>query len=269
MILFDQHEIDLSCDGHVHTKLCHHATGEMTEYVEAGLACGLREIIFLEHFETGINYDMGPTWLTADDFRFYQSECQRLNQEYDGRIQVGAGVEIGLNPQRLDEITDFIKSYRWARVGLSYHYYDKGGVHINMLSRKQENIKSFAAIGHEKVLTRYFSDLLVAVNELQVDVLCHLDAPLRYCQGVVFVAEHWYLIDEILAAMARKKIALEVNTSGFAVRGEPFPGAAIIDRARRFGLKFAAGSDSHQPQDVGRFFDRLKRLPGSPLSVPY
>ncbi len=258
-MLFTKGEIDLGCDGHVHTKFCHHATGEMEEYVEAALACGLREIIFLEHFEAGINYDMGATWLTADEFVFYQGECRRLDQKYGERIRVGAGVEIGLNPQGLAEIRDFINGHSWARVGLSYHYFEEDGEHINMLSRRQENIKRFAAIGHEKVLTRYFSDMLVAVKELQVDVVCHLDAPLRYSQGVEFVAEHWYLIDEILAEMVRKKIALEINTSGFAVRGESFPAEAIIDRAQRRGLMFVAGSDAHRPQDVGRFFDRLKR----------
>ncbi|MBU0680208.1 MAG: histidinol-phosphatase [Proteobacteria bacterium] len=268
MIPFAKDEIDFGCDGHVHTKLCHHAEGEMDEYVEAALACGLKEIIFLEHFETGINYSES-TWLSADDFVFYQEECQRLAEKYDGRIRVGAGVEVGLNPQRLNEIRDFISSYPWNRVGLSYHYLESNGEHVNMLSRKQENIKRFDALGHEKVLTQYFNDLLAGLEKLEVDVVCHLDAPLRYCHGVQFVTEHLYLIDDILVEMARRKIALEVNTSGFTVRGEPFPGAGIIDRARRCGLRFVAGSDAHRPQDVGRFFDRLKGVRGGPLPVPY
>ena len=257
-MLFTQEELDLSSDGHVHTKFCHHAVGEMDEYVEAALAAGLKEIVFLEHFEAGINY-MESTWLTADEFRFYHDECYRLSRKYEGWIKVGAGVEVGVNPDKLSDIKDFIDSYRWDRVGLSYHYFDDDGEHVNMLSRKQENIKRFESIGHEEVLTKYFNNLLAALKVLDVDVVCHLDAPLRYSHGVQFVTEHWYLIDEILEEMARKKIALEINTSGFAVRGEPFPGPTIIDRARRFGLRFVAGSDAHNPQDVGRFFDRLKR----------
>ncbi len=258
MILFAKNELDLGSDGHVHTKLCHHAVGEMDEYVEAALACGLEEIIFLEHFEAGIRY-MESTWLSPEDFVFYLGECQRLARKYAGQIRVGSGVEVGLNLKKIGETRDFIRSHDWARVGLSCHYFDNDGEHVNMLSRKQENIQRFVQIGHEKVLTRYFSDLLVGLQELEVDVVCHIDAPLRYSQGVQFVTEHWYLIDEILEEMAKQKIALEINTSGFAVRGEPFPGDAIIDRARRFGLKFVAGSDAHRPQDVGRFFDHLKR----------
>jgi histidinol-phosphatase (PHP family) len=269
MIPFAKDEIDISCDGHVHTRLCGHAVGEMEEYVEAALACGLREIIFLEHFETGISY-RESTWLSAADFSFYQEECRRLAAAYAGRIRVGAGVEVGLNPQRLEEISAFIGSYDWARVGLSYHYFaGQDGHHVNMLSRKPENIRCFDALGHSEVLTRYFTDLLAALRVLEVDVVCHLDAALRYCQGLAYVTEHWYLIDDILAEMSRKKIALEINTSGFPLRGEPFPGATIIDRARRCGLRFVAGSDAHQPQDVGRFFHLLKGRPGTPLPIPY
>ncbi len=258
-MLFAQDEIDLTSDGHVHTKLCHHAEGEMEEYVEAAWACGLKEIIFLEHYEVGINYKEEATWLSEDAFRFYQKECQRLAQKYEGQIRVGAGVEIGLNPQKLSEIQDFIDSYQWARVGLSYHYFESDGEHINMLSRKKDNIDRFDYLGHEKVLSQYFTALRDVLEVLDVDVICHIDAPLRYCHGVEFVTEHWYLIDELLAEMAKKKRALEINTSGFDVRGEPFPGVAIIDRARRAGLKFVAGSDAHRPQDVGRYFDRLRK----------
>jgi histidinol-phosphatase (PHP family) len=257
MILLRQEDIDLSSDGHVHTKLCHHAEGEMEEYIQAAVAYGLREIIFLEHYEADINY-MEPTWLSADAFRFYHHECRRLAQKYQEQIRVGVGVEVGLNPHKMNEIKEFIASHTWARVGLSYHYFEHNGRHINMLSRKQDNIKFFDSLGHEQVLSQYFNDLLAALKVLDIDVVCHLDAALRYCQGVAFATEHWYLIDEILEEMTRRKIALEINTSGFAVRGEAFPGDAIIDRAQRFGLKFVAGSDAHRPQDVGRFFERLK-----------
>ncbi len=257
MSIFGSSEIDLGCDGHVHTRLCHHAVGEMEEYVAAALAGGLAELIFLEHFEIGINYGQ-VTWLTAEEFCFYQRQCRRLARKYAGRIRVGAGVEVGLNVDRLAETRDFLNSHSWARVGLSCHYFAEKGRHLNMLSRKPENIKALEALGHDRLLRRCYTDLLLGLQQLKVDVVCHLDAPLRYCQGVVFTAEHWRLIEAILAEMARQDIALEINTSGFAVRGEPFPCVAIIQRARRCGLRFVAGSDAHQPQDVGRFFHLLQ-----------
>ncbi len=46
--------IDVSFDGHVHTRLCNHAVGEMAEYVEQAVQRGLTTIVFLEHLETAI-----------------------------------------------------------------------------------------------------------------------------------------------------------------------------------------------------------------------
>jgi len=69
-------QIDTSIDGHVHTKLCHHARGEMEEYVLAAIGKGLRKLIFLEHLEVGVNY-FESTWLTEEDFNYYHDEGKR------------------------------------------------------------------------------------------------------------------------------------------------------------------------------------------------
>ena len=52
--------LDLSQDGHIHTRLCNHATGEMEEYVLAALNKNLKTIIFLEHLEEKTVYFERP-----------------------------------------------------------------------------------------------------------------------------------------------------------------------------------------------------------------
>ena len=95
--------LDISIDGHVHTKLCHHARGEMEEYVQAAINKGLSKLIFLEHLEVDINY-FESTWLSEDDFNFYHQEGMRLKEIYRDRIEIGLGIEIGYNPNSLEEI---------------------------------------------------------------------------------------------------------------------------------------------------------------------
>ena len=73
-------QIDTSIDGHVHTRLCHHASGEMEEYVQTAIDRGLKKLVFLEHLEIGINY-FESTWLTDDDFKIYFAEGKRLQEE--------------------------------------------------------------------------------------------------------------------------------------------------------------------------------------------
>jgi histidinol-phosphatase (PHP family) len=254
--------IDITTDGHVHTRLCHHARGEMEEYVQAAMAAGLKRIIFLEHHEAGINY-FESTWLTEAEFAAYHAEGRRLSARYAGQIAIGCGVEVGANPECLQETVDFLARFAWDRIGLSYHYLRVGDEHVNMVSRRPESIALLEAIGVDKVAAAYFAGLTRALAVIPADVVCHLDAMLRHCPSFTFTDDHFALVREILALMRQKDMALEVNTSGFALRGEPYPALAILREAQRLGIRLVAGSDAHRPEQVGRYFDRLPGLLGS------
>ena len=119
-------KIDTSTDGHIHTRLCHHASGEMEEYVQAAVERGLKKLVFLEHLEVGINY-FEATWLTEDDFKIYFQEGKRLQEKYHDSIAIGLGVEVGYNPKRVKDIISFLDQYKWDRIGVSYHYFEIGG----------------------------------------------------------------------------------------------------------------------------------------------
>lgn len=243
-------------DCHVHTRLCHHAEGEMAEYVQAALQKGLKGLVFLEHFETGINY-FEPTWLNDDDFALYFEQGLRLREEYRGRLEIGLGVEVGYNPGRINEIREFLSRYSWDLIGLSYHYYEHEGRHINMLSHKGQNMAEFSVIGVEKVIGDYLRGLLEGLRQLPVNVVCHLDAALRHHKEVNFKEEHIELIQLILSEIAARGLALEINTSGFVHRGEPYPKKWIIRQALKMGIRTTVGSDAHRPAEVGRYFERL------------
>ncbi|MFP3983919.1 MAG: histidinol-phosphatase [Desulfurivibrionaceae bacterium] len=249
--------IDTGTDGHVHTRLCGHAKGEMEEYVLAALKKGLSGIVFLEHFETAVSY-FETTWLSRDDFRVYQEELQRLQEKYDGRIAIGIGVEAGYNPDRIKEIKSFLKTFSWDRIGLSYHYLKlEDGRHVNMVSGKAVNIEQLAERGAGRVIEEYLTGLLEAVKQLDADVVCHLDAVMRHNQGAVFSQSHYDLVLAIFRVMAEKEMALEINTSGYPLRGTPYPAPEIISMALDMGIRLAPGSDAHKPRDVGRCFEKL------------
>lgn len=247
-----------SIDGHVHTTLCRHASGTMEQYVEKAIAGGLEGIVFLEHLECGINY-FERTWLTNDDFVTYRREAERLKKKYAGRINVLCGIEVGYNPKEIDRILSFLGRYKWDRIGISYHFYEVDGRHINLVSRKQENLDAIEAVGLSLILAGYYSGLIEAVNRIDADVVCHLDAALRYCR-----AENSFdaggMIGELLKKLAERRMALEVNASGFATRGEQFPATSVLRQATAMKIPLWAGSDAHKPEDVGRCFARLAAL---------
>ncbi|MCK5515564.1 MAG: histidinol-phosphatase [Desulfobulbaceae bacterium] len=248
--------IDISDDHHIHTRFCNHAQGEMEEYVLAAIRKGLRSMTFLEHLECSIRYDH-RTWLTPELFTEYFQEGKRLQKQYDSRIKIRLGVEVGYNPAAVEELRAMLERFPFEHVGLSYHYYFDGSRHLNMVSRSPENIEALDIVGTDLVLTEYFTGLIQACHQLDCDKICHLDAVLRHTPGLCFSAHHRTLIEQLLLLMQEKHIALEINTSGIPIRSQPYPAKDIILRAQALHIPLVAGSDAHHPHQVGRYFDTL------------
>jgi len=247
--------IDITIDGHVHTRLCNHASGEMEEYVQQGIQRGLTTMCFLEHLEAGIHYHP-RSWL-EDEFAYYFEEGRRLQQRYRGIIDIRLGVETGYNPEAVSLLQEKLARYSWDRIGLSCHFHRHGDRHLNLLSRRRESLEQLAAIGVDGVVTAYLDALIAAIGAIDCDVVCHLDAVLRHYPGIGFNEDHRRQIETLLDGIQAKGAALEINTSGIDYRGSPFPAPWIIKGALKRGIPLHAGSDAHKPEEVGRYFDRL------------
>lgn len=252
-------DCDLTSDTHVHTRLCNHARGDMEDYVRAALKRNLTRLTFLEHLETAISYPQ-RTWLRDQDFNSYFAEGYRLQDKYGGQLTIELGVEAGYNPEAVDLMQAQLARWPFERIGLSYHFYRVDSRHYNMVSRRPENLTVLGRIGIEQVISDYLSDLIRAVQEVECDVLCHLDAVMRHHPGYRLLPSHHRQIDTLLDLMAVRDMSLEINTSGFAIRDIPYPAPDIIARARDRAIPLAAGSDAHHPEQVGRHFGDLARL---------
>lgn len=253
-----QTAFSLKSDGHIHTRLCHHACGEMEEYVRSALAVGLEEIVFLEHMEAGVHY-FECTWLSEEDFDLYFSEGKRLQEKYKSEIRILLGVEVGYSPSHSHELLQRLSMRKWDRIGVSYHFMrnPNGDYDFNLVSRKERNITAIATYGCDRVLQNYFKTLTDAVQCLPGTVLCHLDAALRFQPGVSIDNTSLQSIRTLLTAVKKKGMALELNCSGFRIRGEAFPAPFIVEEAIKLGIPLLPGSDAHRPEDVGRDFKLL------------
>lgn len=246
----------IQSDNHVHTNLCGHATGVMEEYVQAAISKRLQRIVFLEHMEEGIVAPQA-SWLCEAAFDYYFEEGQRLQKKYQGYIEIGLGVECGYNPESKDALKKRLSSRDWDQIGVSCHFLKIEGHlnHLNLFSKKAENIRRAAKFDTKVLFSRYLETLLEAVNELDGSVLCHLDAALRWVPDHTLTEQHYQQIDLLLDAVATRGMVLEINTSGINIRKEQFPDNRIIDLAIRHKITFQLGSDAHKPGDVGNYFD--------------
>lgn len=253
--------IDQFADGHIHTALCHHATGSMEDFVVAAIKAKLKKICFLEHMEEGIKADR-ITWLTESDFDTYFKEGKRLQKLYKNEIDIELGVEVGFNPDHDKALLKRLSARNWDRVGLSYHFHKPATYqeHLNLVSKRDSRLLNLNKEEAQRIEEEYYLNLIKAVRIIPATVLCHLDAVLRYHPLRQDLEPPWHLIGALLDSMKEYKIALEINTSGIAVRGEIFPEKKIVAMAIEKKIPLVAGSDAHKPEGVGYLFEKLDTL---------
>lgn len=245
-------------DGHIHTAFCHHAIGEMKDYVLAAIAKGLQEIFFLEHMEEGVQTNR-ITWLTEEDFDSYFEEGMRLKRIYSDKISIGLGVEVGFNPSQVDPLLKRIAKRNWDRIGISLHFLHdkKSASYLNLVSRREPQLTQLSLAEASSIEKEYYSYLTRAVELLPGTVACHVDGVLRYYPRRRELEPPWDLIENLLDKIAEREIALEVNTSGLAIRNEVFPCKKILQKAFARKIPLVAGSDAHKPEDIGYGFTTL------------
>jgi len=251
----------IAIDRHIHTKLCCHAIGEMEDYVLASIRKGLDGIIFLEHMEEGI-VDNERTWLTEKDFDYYFSEGERLQEKYSGQLTIGLGVECGYNPDCEQELISRLAGRDWDEIGISCHFVKPEGYkgHLNLFSRNKQSLDKIRKFDPEVLLDIYFDTLLKAVSALPGTILCHLDGALRFLPGPNLTDNHLEKIQQILLAVRKKEMSMELNTSGVVIRGEQFPARSILEMAISCKIPLTFGSDSHKPESVGQYFKEMNKI---------
>lgn len=230
----------------------------MEEYVLAALNKGLQEMCFLEHMEEGIESNR-ITWLSDKEFDIFFKEGLFLREKYKNAIIIKLGVEVGYNPNHKKELTARIAKFPFDFIGLSYHFHrmNKAEPHYNLVSKTESRLNRLSKKRAEQLLVDYYTILGEATDYISADMVCHLDAALRYHPAIREIQLPWDSLLALLQNIKRNGMAIELNTSGIAIRNEVFPCKEIQRKALDYEIPFKAGSDSHSPEQVGGFFDRL------------
>lgn len=231
-------------DMHVHTRFSCDADDSLDALCRAAIERGLGGICFADH------YDLNP----ADegfgyyDYDGYSGALEAARERYGERLLVLKGIEFG-EPHRYRREFDEVLARDYDVVIGSIHWLPEGFVGDRRLRDR---------LGIEGLFERYYREMLAMVTAGGFDVLAHFDFPRRYLGEASVPA----LVDEVLAAVVEREIAVEINTSplrkGLDVCA---PDADLLARyARAGGRRLVLGSDAHATSDVGAGFDRALAL---------
>lgn len=235
-------------DYHIHTRLCNHAGGTMEEYIQRAVDMGFKEICFLDHLtvqETENNLSM-----SFHQIPFYFQAVQRLKYKYHGMIRVKTGLEIDFNPEYTEVFEEISEIYDFDVIATALHFPEG----INIVSRKSDWKKG--KHDTDAIHEMYYDQLKKMLNYDYFDIVCHFDLVKKFGMKPSISFEN--KIDEILAEIKRKDLTVEINTSGYDHPvGEAYPSFDIIKKCHRLGIGITMGSDSHDPEDMGRYYDKV------------
>lgn len=240
----------LKTDFHIHTSLCHHAVGTMEQYVTAALEQGLERICFTDHVPLPDGFD--PTHrMLLSELPGYYDEVARLREFYQDRLEINLGLECEFMPGLEPWLEKVVEQSQLDYLLGSVHYLGPFGAQEPVFVMRPGNVSL------EELEPPYWQQMEGLVASGLFDAVAHLD---------IFKQSGWQpgqrelpQITRVLDLMAKKNMALELNSSGWdkpAVK-TAYPDLSLLELAKQRDIDVIYGSDAHAPEQVGRYRQRM------------
>jgi len=241
----------MKVDYHIHTKYCHHASGEMEEFVEKAIAHGFDEMGFSDHFPWMIQDNQIFT-MTYEEIPIYIEKVLELKEKYT-QIKIRLGAEMDYVPDRVDIMKEYCKKYDYDYIIGSVHHIGHWGFD------QEEQIDLFNKLDILSVYEKYFHLVEELIDTNLVDAIGHFDLVKKF--NFRPKEKFDYLIDNICKKLSEKDMVIEINASGL-IRPckELYPSQEILKKCLEHNIKVTFGSDAHSPDEVGRYYDDAMKL---------
>lgn len=241
-------------DYHVHTSFSGDCNIPPDVMIRQAIANGIQHLCLTDHMD--YDYNDGGVLFEFDPKEYFH-RLLPLREQYRDQIDLGIGIELGLQPYLSKKHHNLVFSNSFDFVIGSIHL-----VHC----RDPYFPSYFEGREESKAYQEYFECALQNLESYSnFDVFGHLDYVVRYGpnQNQYYSYQKYKeILDEILRALVKKDIGLEINTGGYKYGlGVPNPYKDIIIRYRELGGKIVTfGSDAHDPKYLGYEFDRASEL---------
>lgn len=250
-------------DYHVHSDFSGDSKASMESMIERALELGLRRICFTDHMD--YDYPHKGEISFVFDPEPYVNQLRKLKERYSNRIEVLTGIELGLQPQVVEQFQSLMQNYSFDFAIGSSHVVDYVDPYLPLFwenRTKDEGIRD------------YFKTIIDNCRRSKnlFHVYGHLDYVIRYVptadgkKSDYSYDEYRELLDEVLLTILECGKGIEVNTAGLKYGlGFAHPKAEVLKRYRELGGELITiGSDAHKPEHLCYDFqlipDYLKSL---------
>lgn len=246
--------MSLTFDLHTHHERCNHASGEIRDYIEAGIEAGLDIIGISDHspyFNSELEQYRPNTAMGKSEFKNYVAEVLKLKEAYRGRIEVLLGVESDFFLNKMAKYRKEYVKYPFDYIIGSVHSVDDLSIFNRNRWKKLNQAEKIA------VKDKYYDLIKQSARSGLFQILGHIDAMKGFYPAFSDLKSKE--LEPTLKEIGQQGLAIEVNTSGkMKASGGWYPSHAILERALYYGIDITFGSDAHSPDRVGDDFEKVR-----------
>ncbi|MCK9473523.1 histidinol-phosphatase [Sulfurimonas sp.] len=234
-------------DLHNHTKLCNHAEGEISQYIEKAIASNIKYFGFAEH--APMHFDEKYR-ISFEQMQEYETTVLEAKQRYKSEIEILLGYEV-----------DYLKGYMDKRVLDADVDYLIGSVHFieEWGFDNPEFIGTYENQDIDLIWQKYFDAIEEMAKSNLFDIVGHLD----------LIKIFKYMpnrdINEIaknaLLAIKEAGMSVEINVAGFRKPiGEAYPSLSLLREIKKLDIPITFASDAHKPEQVNLYSDEATQM---------
>ena len=244
-------------DFHSHTSFSGDCNTPMKNMVDAACKQGMTHLCFTEHYDPDYPVREGENLDFSLNLLDYRQTFLSLKEQYQNKIQLLWGVELGLQAHLLTDLSTYANGQPFDFIIASSHLCNGGDPYYPDF---------FEGRNEEDVYSEYFSSILEHVKAFQnYDVYGHLDYIVRYgpTKDALYSYEKYRdIYDDILKTIIENGKGIELNTGGIKYGLKDLhPTTEVLKRYRQLGGEIiTVGSDAHTPENLMHHFDRAKTL---------
>ncbi len=238
-------------DYHMHTPLCGHAVGQPEEYVEQAMKVGLSEIGFSDHAPLVTHEDARYTMNTSQ-LPLYHEMIEKVQKKYKN-FTIKLGLEADFVPGFEKKTKAILDAYPYDFVIGSIHFIDAWA-----FDDPDERIK-WKDKDVDAVYRDYYKLLRLSAQSGLYDIIGHVDLVKKF--GHRPSADMTAEVEKTAKVFKETGVTVEINTSGLRKPvGEIYPSLSVLKIYQKAGVPITFSSDSHDPKDVGRDYDKAAAL---------
>jgi histidinol-phosphatase (PHP family) len=238
-------------DYHIHTALCGHAEGEVSDYWLAARGKGIPEICFTDHAPNPDGYDPDHR-MRLEQFPLYRDAVADIQGEEAPRALFGVEADYYEGCERF--LASWLPAQQFDFVLGSVHFIDGWGFD------NPEERHIWDSVDVAATWRKYFIAISGLVESRLFDAVGHIDLPKKFGHRPSD-REVKEMLQPVLNRMAEAGMGMELNTSGLRRPvGEIYPSPLIVSLARERDIPICFGSDAHSPVDMGADFALALKL---------